>query len=365
MKRKANQLDNEPEAVISHSRDLINNQQWQAALTRLTKYVRQNNPELSEFYCLIGQCHKKLTNYEDAIAAYTQAIAINPHDKEAYFARSKTYALLKKFDLALNDIEHAIIIDPNDSSFIAHLINLFRKENQLSQVLPKLERLTVLNDKHVIAWGFISDIHRELKNYEFALNAVNKVIEIKPDEAYYYHIRSAVYYKDKKYIHSFIDFITWAELDPSAMLRTTFFPSLGGFVNKVNAEDINSFSDDNNKYFLLLRAIKFCDEKKYELALETINKALVIDPNASFLNQRKCEILLLQNKMNELSLEVDKWITKRPNDTLALFWSAKLSILNEEFQPAFETIEKGLTLLGSTLLSKLLSSFPPSESTEV
>ncbi|MBX9703968.1 MAG: tetratricopeptide repeat protein, partial [Silvanigrellaceae bacterium] len=218
--------------------------------------------------------------------------------------------------------------------------NLFQKKNQLSQALLILERLTLLNDKDVDAWGLISNIYKEQKNYKLALNAINKIIEIKPNESHYYQLRSSAYYMDKEYIHSFIDYITGAELDPSAMLKNDFFKNVRTFVNKINAEAINNFSNSDNKYFLLLRSIKLCDEKKYEPALQTINRALEIDPNASFIRLRKCDTLMLQNKINELSLEVEKWITTRPSDALALYWSAKLSILKEKFQPAFKTIKK-------------------------
>ena len=51
----------------------------------------------------LGRKYLSETNYAEAIAAFTEAIKLNPDDIEAYMARAEAYAALKKYDEANAD----------------------------------------------------------------------------------------------------------------------------------------------------------------------------------------------------------------------------------------------------------------------
>ena len=57
-----------------------------------------NAPEME-----LGRKYLSETNYAEAIAAFTEAIKLNPDDIEAYMARAEAYAALKKYDEANAD----------------------------------------------------------------------------------------------------------------------------------------------------------------------------------------------------------------------------------------------------------------------
>ena len=51
----------------------------------------------------LGRKYLSETNYAEAIAAFTEAIRLNPNDIEAYIGRAQAYAALKKYDEANAD----------------------------------------------------------------------------------------------------------------------------------------------------------------------------------------------------------------------------------------------------------------------
>lgn len=58
-----------------------------------------------------GNAHFKNKEYKEAIAKYTEAIALNPHDVTFYSNRSACYAALEKWDKALEDGKQCIVTD--------------------------------------------------------------------------------------------------------------------------------------------------------------------------------------------------------------------------------------------------------------
>jgi serine/threonine protein kinase/Flp pilus assembly protein TadD len=60
---------------------------------------------------------------EDAIAFYTDLIALNPGDGQAYFERGKVYHLVNKYDQAEADFLQAIELDPEKGEFHHKLSN--------------------------------------------------------------------------------------------------------------------------------------------------------------------------------------------------------------------------------------------------
>ena len=51
----------------------------------------------------LGRKYLSETNYAEAIAAFTEAIRLNPNDIEAYIGRAQAYTALKKYDEANAD----------------------------------------------------------------------------------------------------------------------------------------------------------------------------------------------------------------------------------------------------------------------
>lgn len=75
--------------------------------------VESTSPEqLAEKKKNLGNEEFKKQNYEAAINYYSEALEIQPHEA-IYSNRAASYIALKKFELALNDCQAAVRLNPD------------------------------------------------------------------------------------------------------------------------------------------------------------------------------------------------------------------------------------------------------------
>ena len=159
-----------------------------------------------------------LKKYEDALAAYTAAIEINPNNPAAYINRSKAHDVLiiriverdgkkyqsinpeKDFEKALDDLQKAIELDPNN--YIAY--------NNRGYVY-----LMYVQDTEW-SWSTGKDIGYNPSELLYkALADFNKAIELDPNYSSAYNNRGVVYHRQGKYRLAIKDFTKAIELNPN------------------------------------------------------------------------------------------------------------------------------------------------------
>ena len=86
-------------------------------------------------YLARGDYDFDLGNYDQALAAYSRAIELQPDFAEAYNNRAYTYMKLEKYELALPDLDQAIRLRPN---YVNALINRGDIHNYYYQINPDL-----------------------------------------------------------------------------------------------------------------------------------------------------------------------------------------------------------------------------------
>ena len=94
---------------------------------------------------------------DDALGLYSDVIRVDPENAAAYADRGTTYAMAKKFDLAIADLERAF----------------------------------ALGHKEPYAYCTVATIHVELKQFPKALEYFAQAIQIDPKNALAYYNRSS------------------------------------------------------------------------------------------------------------------------------------------------------------------------------
>ena len=77
------------------------------------RYVADHDPNNPEGYVLLGNVLLAQKHYDDALVAFSKAIAIKPNDPSAYMNRGAVYVFLKQDDAAEKDFKKAVEIDPH------------------------------------------------------------------------------------------------------------------------------------------------------------------------------------------------------------------------------------------------------------
>ncbi|MEL6581075.1 MAG: tetratricopeptide repeat protein, partial [Cyanobacteria bacterium J06621_12] len=139
-------------------------------------------PELHEAWYNRGIALFSLGRYEDAIAAYDQALAIKPDDPEAWNNRGNALANLERYEDAIASFDKALAIKPDDhKAWYNRGIALFNLERYEDAIADYDQALAIKPDLHEALYnrGVALD---DLERYEGAIADYDQALAIKPDK---------------------------------------------------------------------------------------------------------------------------------------------------------------------------------------
>jgi tetratricopeptide (TPR) repeat protein len=149
--------------------------------------------ELSATDCYLrGVSLIRERNYEDAIAANTRAIQLNPRYEYAYINRSYAYSSLGRFQQGLEDANKAIELNPKLA--LAFLNRSLANSNlgNLEQILEDSDRAIELDPQLEEAYVNRSHANYKIGNHRQAFEDASRAIELNPKLAGAYASRGDV-----------------------------------------------------------------------------------------------------------------------------------------------------------------------------
>lgn len=99
--------------------------------------------ELGNYDFDIGKCN-------EAINAYTKSISLNPKSPQTYNNRAYTYMRLREYQLALNDLNKALSLNPNYTHALMNRGDLFNYYYQINKAaaIYDYEKIISLDPNH-------------------------------------------------------------------------------------------------------------------------------------------------------------------------------------------------------------------------
>lgn len=146
-----------------------------------------------------------LGEYEAAIAGFTQVLKASPEDAESWVFRAIANQKLKKYDTVLSDFEKGIAANPKYSFAYQARADFYTYtlgdnfEQAAADYTKAIDLLTAEKSDGTTAFlynnrGFAK---YQLKDFDAALQDINKSIELFSDNAYAYKNRALVYLSKK------------------------------------------------------------------------------------------------------------------------------------------------------------------------
>ncbi len=225
------------------AKELVKIDSLDLALIELDSAIK-TAPKFAKSYALKGKIWELKNEHRRAINQYSLAILHDPNNTELYLKRATLHFKLKDHrDYVLNDINEAIRLKPSNGDF---------------QELKAYYYAHTLNSKSL------------KPDFQNAIIAMNKAIEIDVNVARYYMKRSSYKLKNEQKLSSLLDINKAIEIDGENALifyqRALIKYVMGDFRTSLN--DINrtiELEDQSIDYFQLRGNIYF-NLKKYESA---------------------------------------------------------------------------------------------------
>jgi len=173
-------------------------QQWQATLTAAAV-------ELSEFratatveaiandYVHQGFGYAELGDYEQAIAAYTKAIELDPDCATAYHNRGIAYRKLGDYDQAIADHSKAIELDAENAKYYNNRGFAYNELEEYTLAISDFTKAIELDPGYAFAYNNRGWAYSQLEDYTRAFQDFEKSIELNRDNPWVYYYRGLTY----------------------------------------------------------------------------------------------------------------------------------------------------------------------------
>lgn len=259
-------------------------------------------------------------NYSGAIAAYDEALTLNPNSAAAYDRRGNARVGLKDFDRAMADFDAALKIDPHFALAYNDRGAAYLKHDEPSKAIDDLSKAIKLAPTLSTAYStrgsaymvfgeydrMISDYTRAIGlepnnagNYigrarghlikgdlEQALDDCNSAVNLDPDVEDYHVIRGWVYSFMGDPSRALLDFDEAIELKPDKamnyvergiqLMQMRYFPRAAADFDKALELD-----RDNAEAYLARADLYSSVDKKYSKAVDYYSKAIELEPDNS------------------------------------------------------------------------------------
>ncbi|MCA2665686.1 MAG: serine protease, partial [Microcystis sp. M079S1] len=169
---------------------------------------------LGDFSKIAGTEREARENYEQALTVINQAISLVPNNPNHYNEKWSVLSELKRYDEGLAAITQAIELAPRAAWYVNRGI-LYRRQQKYELALDDYNQAIELNPNHANAYNNRGNLYQDLQKYELALDDFNKAIEINPNFAILYYNRGGLYYDQKKYELALADWNKAIEINPN------------------------------------------------------------------------------------------------------------------------------------------------------
>jgi tetratricopeptide (TPR) repeat protein len=241
----------------------------------------------------------------------------SPDDAALYNKRAKIYFSLKQFPEAVHDSKRAVKLDSTKAEYYLTLIDTYFSQNNTRLAKELLEITAKKFPDNIEALLKLSELYFLVKQYQNAIDFVNKALKIDENLARAYYIKGSIYREsgdtaravssletaieqDNKYVDAFYDLgvIYAARKNPLALeyynnvlrinpahedvayARAKLLQDLGKIDEAVKEyENIIGKKKDCYNCYYNLGAIYFGFKKDFTKAIEQFTKAIELNPN--------------------------------------------------------------------------------------
>lgn len=154
--------------------------------------------------------------YADALAAYEQALLIDPHYALAYFYKGHVLYTLQQYAPALIAYEQATHFNPNAAAPHCYKGHTLRHLQCYSEALAAYGQALQIDSSEVspVAWNGKGRVLSDLKQYSEALVAYKQAIQLNPQYAEPYVNKGIIFHDRRQYTEALTAYEKASRLDP-------------------------------------------------------------------------------------------------------------------------------------------------------
>ena len=125
----------------------------------------------------------KSERYEEAVAAFQDALREDPAFSSAYLGLGVAYSGLGRHDAAVDALQQAIRLRPGQAEAHYNLGVALQRAGRLEEAAPALQKAVALEPDYAAAWSNLGWTYARVGAYGKALDAYRRALRLRPDDA--------------------------------------------------------------------------------------------------------------------------------------------------------------------------------------
>lgn len=253
---------------------------YQGAIAAFSEAIKLN-PKDRDAYNERGITLANSGDLKGALADYNKSLSLQPSDAYAYLGRGYTRLKMKDKVGAIADVSQAINIAPNYALpyLLLGVINYNFGETQKAIAnFRKASKLLAAQGNQAYAYGSEAFAYRVSNNYQAAINSYTKAIQVNPKDAEMYSLRGDVYSIKGDFSKALADYNQAISINPNyasgytnrAQIQVQRKDFSGALADLNQALRLNP-SEDKAYFF---RALIRIQQSNKQQALKDINQAI-------------------------------------------------------------------------------------------
>ena len=241
------------------------------------------NPELADAYNGRGAAYGSKREHDRAIEDYTKAIELDPEDAIAYYNRGISYDEKGDVDRTIANYTKAIKLDPELADAYSNRGNAYREKGELESAIKDFNKAIDLDSKHASAYNNRGIAYYEKGEHDLAIKDYTTAIKYQPHHVDAYNNRGIAYYKKGEHDLAIKDYTTAIEHQPN---HADAYSNRGNAYAQKGEHDLaikdyttaikyqpNHASAYNN------RGAAYVSKGEFNAAIVNFTKAIKLDPD--------------------------------------------------------------------------------------
>ncbi len=179
-------------------------------------------PDSPEAHAAMGYVLETQGRYGEALIEYQKAIALAPNVAYWCIVAANTYSMAGNLDGAIKQYQKALELEPGRADaqdglgWSYYLVyTLYNRTEDLQLAIKELTTATAANPEYADGWAHLGIAYYRRRNYEDAIDNLQKAIDLGANKIDYYNVLGLAYYYDDQCTKSMPLFQKALTLDPN------------------------------------------------------------------------------------------------------------------------------------------------------
>ncbi|MBC8492880.1 MAG: tetratricopeptide repeat protein, partial [Chloroflexi bacterium] len=263
-------------------------EQWEQAIAEYDKAIALD-PDCAMAYNQRGYIHNRNGQFDLAVADFTRAIELNPEYVEPYTNRGYAKNMQGQYDLAIADLTRAIELAPDFAKAYGNRGHSYNRKGQFHLAIADLDKAIELDPEYAEAYNNRGYTWNMEGQFDLAIADLSKAIELDPGLAVACANRAASYCKQEQFDLAIAELTKAIALEPDYALAYNF------------------------------RGYAYCQKGLWSPAIDDFNEAIELDPNLAVVYFNRGQAYTNEGQWGLATADFSKAIELDPNLTLASF----------------------------------------------